>query len=126
MPDARCSWLWRSTTPWLPPDRHWPWPRAHPSESYTAAAADTTTSTPAALTTRTCYKSRHPSCTGTPRCPTSETIPPHLHHLATRADQSYHALTTMLDGTQPCRHPDVDHYGPAVSVDAINSFGVSA
>jgi hypothetical protein len=43
-----------------------------------------------------------------------------------RADQSYHALTTMLDGTQPCRHPDVDHYGPAISVDAINSFGVSA
>jgi hypothetical protein len=32
----------------------------------------------------------------------------------------------MLDGTQPCRHPDVDHHGPAVSVDAINSFGVSA
>jgi hypothetical protein len=32
----------------------------------------------------------------------------------------------MLDGPQPCRHPDVDHYGPAVSVDAINNFGVSA
>jgi citronellol/citronellal dehydrogenase len=54
----------------------------------TPAVLDTTTATPAALTTRTCYKSRHPSCTGTPRCPTSETIPPRLHHLATRADQS--------------------------------------
>src|SRR5271156_3743790 len=83
MPDARCSWLWRNTTPWLPPDRRWPWPHAHPSESYTAAAADTTTSTPAGLTTRTCYESRHPSCTDTLRCPTSDTIPPHLHHLAT-------------------------------------------
>ena len=32
----------------------------------------------------------------------------------------------MLDGRQPCRHPDVDHYGPAISVDAINTAGVSA
>jgi hypothetical protein len=32
----------------------------------------------------------------------------------------------MLDGRQPRRHPDVDHYGPAMSVDAINTAGVSA
>jgi hypothetical protein len=32
----------------------------------------------------------------------------------------------MLDGRQPCRHPDVDHYGPAMSVDAINTAGESA
>jgi hypothetical protein len=32
----------------------------------------------------------------------------------------------MLDGRQPCRHPDVDHYGQAISVDAINTAGVSA
>src|ERR1700733_5144663 len=83
MPDARCSWLWRNTTRWLLPDRRWPWPRAHPSESYTAAAAGTTTSTPADLTTRTCYESRHPSCTDTLRCQTNDTISPHLHHLAT-------------------------------------------
>jgi hypothetical protein len=31
----------------------------------------------------------------------------------------------MLDGRQPCRHPDVDDYGPAISVDAINTAGVS-
>jgi len=43
-----------------------------------------------------------------------------------RTDQSYHALTTMLDGRQPCRYPDVDDYGPAISVDAINTAGVSA
>src|SRR6202161_4807412 len=73
VPDARCSWLWPNTTPWLPLDRHWPWPRAHPAESYTVAAADITTSTPAGLTTRTCYESRHFSCTDTPKCRTTET-----------------------------------------------------
>src|ERR1700730_8761431 len=83
MLDDRCSWLWRNTTPWLPPDRRGPGPRAPPSESDAAAAADTTTSTPADLTTRTCYESRHPSCTDTLRCPTNDTISPHLHHLAT-------------------------------------------
>ena len=30
MPDTRCSWLSPSTTPWLPSDRRWPWPRSHP------------------------------------------------------------------------------------------------
>src|SRR6202012_2088677 len=54
-------------------DQHWPWPRANPAESYTAAAADITTSTPAGLTTRTCCESRHPSCTGTPLWPTNYT-----------------------------------------------------
>jgi hypothetical protein len=62
-----------------PTDRHWPWPRAHPAESYTAAAADNTTSTPAGLTTRTCYESRHPSCTDTPKYLTSEAIPSSRH-----------------------------------------------
>src|ERR1700689_1611523 len=74
VPDARCSWLWPNTTPWLPLDRHWPWPPAHPAESYTAAAADITTSTPAGLTTRTCYESRHPSCVDTPKYRTNEAI----------------------------------------------------
>src|SRR5882757_6980696 len=92
MPDARCSWSWPNTTPWLPLDRHWPWPRARLSESYTAAAADTTTSTPAASTTRTCCESRQPSCNDTPRCPTTDRIPPHLHHLPT-TDRPL--LTTM-------------------------------
>jgi hypothetical protein len=32
----------------------------------------------------------------------------------------------MLDGRQPCRYPDVDDYGPAISVDAIDTAGVSA
>src|ERR1700761_6837426 len=101
MPDARCSWLSLNTTPWLPPDRRWPWLPAPPSESYTAAAADTTTSTPAGLTTRTCYESRHPSCTDTLRCPTNDTISPHLHHLATsgRTSHTPHSRLCSTEGS---------------------------
>ncbi len=55
---ARCSWSSPSTTPWRPPPpRHAP-PPDHPEASYTEAAVATTTSTPAAWTTRQSCTSR--------------------------------------------------------------------
>src|ERR1700677_2579003 len=110
MPAARCSWLSPSTTPWLPPDRRWPWPHARPAESYTAAAADTTTSTPAGLTTRTCCGSRYPSCAGTPRCPTTDTIPPHLPCWPPLAPSAIASIT-----------PRWSRFGPRLQVELLNT-----